>query len=530
MNSVLEQLLYEIRGTWRFHRLALAVAWGLCLIGWTAVFFVPNTFEATARVFVDPRTTLNQVTQGITVESNVDTQIQRVRQALLGGPELREVAHETGLDAHAVTPQARQGLIGSLRNRITITGTSTRENPGVYSITYRDSDRERSVRVVERLLTVFMQSTLGGKRAGSAQAQHFLLGQIKEYEHRLAGAEDSLAAFKRQNVGLMPGTQGDYFTRLQAEMEATSKARAALQIAERRRNEIERQLRGEQPFTSAAPAASAPGAAGAVREPDIVRRIRETQVHLDDLLLRFTDKHPDVISLRETLKELEARQREQIEAVRRGDPDAAAQLGMNANPVYQSIQLQLNQTDVEIAALRGEIADHDGKIANLRRMVNTAPEIEAQFARLNRDYDVTRTAYQALVERLNRTRLSDEADATGGLHFEVIDPPSASFKPIAPRRSLMIGAVLLIGLAAGGGVAYLIHQFRPVFNTTRELCGMTGLPVLGVVSMTWLERHRARARREFVVFAGLVAVLCGLAALVYAAQDSAMRLLQHVAA
>jgi hypothetical protein len=173
----------------------------------------------------------------------------------------------------------------------------------------------------------------------------------------------------------------------------------------------------------------------------------------------------------------------------------------------------LSQADVEVAAARRELADRDGKIAELRKMINTAPAVEAEYARLNRDYDVTRGQYQALVERLNRAKLSDKAEATGVVRFEVVEPPTGRSQPVSPDRIRLILVVLFGGLAAGIGAAYVMHQLRPVFSSVRQLTELTQLPVLGVVSMTWLERHQAQARHAVWVYSMAVAVLIAVAAL-----------------
>src|SRR4029077_20818351 len=111
-----------------------------------------------------------------------------------------------------------------------------------------------------------------------------------------------------------------------------------------------------------------------------------------------------------TLEDLRKRQAAEIAAVRRGDLGAIAATGLAASPVYQGIRMQLSQADVEVAAGRRQVADRQARIVELRKMINTAPEVEAEYSRLNRDYGVTRGHYDALVERLNRTRLSDRAD------------------------------------------------------------------------------------------------------------------------
>jgi len=526
MEQLVEKLRDDIRGSWRFRWIAVSVAWAVALAGWAVLFLMPDMYEASSRVFVDTRTTLNQVTQGIAVESNVDMQILRVRQSLIGGPELEKVARAAGVVPRTgATPQQVKEFYDGVRKRIQITGSTARDSAtgGVYLLRYRDRDRKRAIRLVNQLTDAFVENTTGGKREGSEHAQRFLIAQLKEYEERLAGAEQRLAEFKKTNVGLMPGVQGDYFSRLQGEIDQVDKAKAALNLASRRRDELQRQLRGETPVLTGAQ----PAVAGAGASSDIASRIRETQSKLDEMLLRFTDKHPDVIALRQTLTDLNERQQSQIEALRRGDAGAAAGIGLAANPVYQNIQLQLNQANVEIATLNAEIADRQRKIVELRERVNTAPEVEAGLSRLNRDYEVTRASYQALLERLEKARLSDQAEQTGIVRFEIIDPPAASFNPVAPKRSLLLLAVLALALGAGGGLAYLLHMLRAVFTSTRQLQTLAGRPVIGWVSKTRPESYKADQRRGLLSFGAATSMLLFTASVLLVAQWRLVQFIHH---
>lgn len=528
MSPIIEQVLDEIRGAWRYRWLALGVAWIVCLLGWLVVFAMSDMYQASARVFVDTRTALRPLLQGLAVESDVDSQLNMVRQAMLGRPQLERVARETELAPEAITPQQRAALIDKLRSRIVIQGSSPGRDVsgGLFVISYQDPNRDKSLQVVDKLLNTFVEDTLGGKRQGSETAQRFLREQIADYERRLSEAEGRLAQFKKRNVGLMPGEQGDYFSRLQNEMDAVRKAQAALGVAISRRDELQRQLSGESPFV-----ASAGSAASATRTGgggDTASRIQETQAKLEDLLLRFTEKHPDVLATRETLEQLRQRHREEIAALQRGDSSVAASAGASANPVYQNIHLSLNQAEVEIAALRGELSDSQRKVAQLRQMVDTVPEVEAEFARLNRDYDVTRAQYTALVDRLEKAKLSEQAEETGVVRFEVIDPPAAGFNPVAPNRPRLLAMVLVAALGAGGGLAYLLHQMRPVFTNVRTLNEVTGLPVLGAVSMTWLDRQKAEDRLRGLAFGGAAAMLLVIFVGVLLFQSSGARLMQRL--
>jgi polysaccharide chain length determinant protein (PEP-CTERM system associated) len=519
MHAAVAEALEHVRGIWRFRRTAVLSAWAAAVIGWTAVLVWPDSYEATARVFVNTSTPLRPLLQGLAIDPDIDAQLTMVRESLLGRPRLERVAREADLDLKVKTPEDLDRLIAVLQTSIQIEATSprvggrdTRSPDSIYTITYRNSSRDKALTVVRSLLNALMDDTMSGKRLGADSAERFLAEQIKEYEKRLSDAEGRLAEFKRRNVGLVPGQQGDYFSRLQNVMVEEKKAESALELAQQRRAELERQLRDEKPLSRAGAAptsglAAARGAAVASGGNDTASRVADAQAKLDELLLRFTDKHPDVIAARETLEQLKARQQAELDALKRGDPAAAAITGLAANPVYQNIQLQLNQTDVEIASLRADVVNQQRTETELKRMLNTAPEVEAEFQRLTRDYDVEKAQYNALVDRLEKAKLSEGAAGTGIVQFQVTNPPTSDLQPVAPRRPLILSVVLVTSVGVGVLVAWLLSQVRPVFNNLRSLADFTGFPVLGSVSRVWIERHREHVHRSLYKLVGASAAL-----------------------
>ncbi|MEA3173940.1 MAG: protein tyrosine kinase modulator, partial [Gammaproteobacteria bacterium] len=249
MSPQILHVLDEIRGAWRFRWIAVACALVIAVVGWAIVFALPDRYAAEARVFVDTRTALKPALQGLTIDQNVDAQINYVRQSLLEGPQLERIATETGvLPAGTVDDRTRDTILGIFGNRIILTALNA-GNQGddhntagmIYGFHYMDPNRERALKVVDALLTTFVRETLGGKREGSEQAQKFLQTQIKDYEQRLSLAEDKLANFKKRNVGMMPSDQGGYFAQLQKETDDMKKAETALSIAVSRREELTKQ-------------------------------------------------------------------------------------------------------------------------------------------------------------------------------------------------------------------------------------------------------------------------------------------------
>ena len=519
MTPLLNQVWDEVTSAWRYRWYAFSLAAAVALLGWLGVFALQDRYEAEASVFVDTRnTSLKPVLQGLAVEQTIDTELNFVRRSLLAGPQLRRLAQAGGvLPAAGVDPRRQEQLVDAMSQRIGINVTSAsgheedRNTAGsIYHVVYQDESRERALRVVGILLDTLVNETLGGKRESSRSAQQFLEVQIKDYETRLRAAEDRLAAFKSKHIGLMPTEQGGYFAQMQTESAAAATVRTKLAAAQSRRATLLKQLHGDVAIAAAGSAATASRGAGG-GSLDTLARIDEAQAKLDDLLLRFTDNHPDVIAARQTLEDLKKRRATELEGLRQGDATAAASSRASSNPVYQSVQLALNQVDVEMADLSTELAQHETKVVELRKMVDTAPQVEAEFAQLNRDYDVNKAQYTALLASLQKARLGERADDAGSIRFEVVQPPTSGLRPVWPMRKMLMALVLGGALAAGAALAYGLSYLHPVVPISSSgLTQLAGVPVLGEVSVAFPERARRAARVETLKLA--VAACCLIAA------------------
>ena len=129
-------------------------------------------------------------------------------------------------------------------------------------------------------------------------------------------------------------------------------------------------------------------------------------------------------------------------------------------------------------------------------MLDTAPEVEAQYAQLARDYTVNKDKYQALLENYEKTRLGQRANDAGSVRFTMVQPPSVSDVPVSPDRPLLLVAVLVAALAAGLGAAYGLNLLQPVAGSARALAELTGTTVLGVVGNAFPARTARTARRD----------------------------------
>ena len=513
MDELIRQVVAELKGSWRFRWRAMLVAWLICAIGWLVVYSIPDSFESEATVYVDTTSALRPLLEQLTVGGDVLSRVERVTTEMLGRPLLEKVARETDLHLRARNNDEMEELVIGMRERFSI-DNDTRVDPNLYVIRYRDIDAQSAQAVVAAMLNIFVEDSIGANRQGAQRAQEFLQQELAKLAADLEQSEAALAAFKKENVGRMPSEGRGYFTRLQTELDALARTESDLQVAARRRDALRQQLAGEQPMLAAAGSA----------QTELDLRISQNRTRLEELQLRFTDQHPDVISVQAILEELEQQKQRQIEELQAGDGMGVA----SDNPVFQNIQIELTNVNVEIETLQHQRSAQRRRVEELRNLVDVLPQVEAELARLTRDYDVKQSQYQSLLQRLEVAQLSESAEQSEDVKFRVIDPPLLPLEPSAPYRPLLLIAVLMFGLGAGGALAFLSNQIKPVFQDMVALRSATGLPVLGSVTVMRTAERRSRRFRQLGYFGFAFLSLCIVCAVVLIFQEPASEAVRNL--
>ncbi|HYF52670.1 MAG TPA: hypothetical protein VEA41_00235, partial [Salinarimonas sp.] len=72
----LSSLRRHVAAAWRHRWAALAMAWFVCLAGWTAVYLVPNQYQSSARVYADADAILRLLLRGIAIDSTPAGQVE----------------------------------------------------------------------------------------------------------------------------------------------------------------------------------------------------------------------------------------------------------------------------------------------------------------------------------------------------------------------------------------------------------------------------------------------------------------------
>jgi polysaccharide chain length determinant protein (PEP-CTERM system associated) len=501
MDELLHQILTALRGMWRRRWIGLTVAWTVAVIGAIVVLRIPDRYEATARVYVDTQTVLKPLMSGLAVQPNIDEQISMLARTLIARPNIEKIMRSADLDVTATTQLQKDRLVDDLTSRIKFTGVG-REN--IYSISYQDVNADRAKRVVQDLLSLFVESGVGNKRRDNEAARRFIDEQIKSYERKLEEAENRVKDFKIKNVGFGSTSGQDYFTRMSFLTEEVQKQRLELRAAEESRDALKRELVGEDPVMMGDAAMS--GGMSPTTEFDA--RIADQTKLLDELMRRYTDQHPDVMATKRLIASLEEQKKQEIEARRKAAAANPNKFTPSTNPVFQKIKISLAEMEANVAALRARLNESESRLAQLKAVAGRAPQVEAEMAQLNRDYDVLRKNYEQLVARRESASMADDVDSLARMaEFRIIDPPRISPKAVFPNRIALLPLVLLLAVVAGMAVSLAVSQILPTFHDARQLRSATKRAVLGTISLQATQPVIHRRRRGNLAFGGGVAAL-----------------------
>ena len=500
MSDFIPHLADTLRAIWQGRWAGLAVAWLTAIAGAALVWLMPDKYEATARVYVDTQSVLKPLLHGLTVQPNVEQEVAILSRTLISRPNLQKLVRMTDLDLRVKTTEEREKLIDALGRTVYIKSVGN----NLYTIGFADASPAQATRVVQSLLSIFVESGLAkGRDAG--QAQRFIQEQIKQYEQRLSEAENRLKEFKLRNLDVQAAEGGDFFANLAAVSRGLQESRLLLEEAQKSRDALKRQVTDEQDR----PPSLLPGAKDAappIATPELDTRHATLTKLLDEMLLRYTDAHPDVLNTRRILKEVEAQREEERKRLAEEQEKrqrAAASPQNPSNPVYPQLKLAMAEAEAQVARMGARVRELEQRLAQLRAVARSVPEREAQLTQLNRDYTIQKQNYDALVARRESALISGDAQAaTGVADFRIIDPPQVSPHPVAPNRKMLIPVALLASLLAGLGASYFFSVVHPTFPDGRTLKRIAQRQMLGTVSLIRSREVLSRARRQALLFAG----------------------------
>ena len=494
MQEQLYEILYYFKGALKYRWVTIILAWVICLSGWLYIYSMPNKYTSVAKVHVETRTMLQPLLAGMAIQADVKGLLRVMQQLMFTKSNLEQIIKLSELEKTAgSSPAEQEKLIEGLKKDIHIQGGAE----DMFTIQYEARSPDEAKNVVQAVLTVFSEQTQLSTHGSADSAQRFIDEQIQEYEMRLRNGEKARENFKRANLGLLPGQGGDQVGQIQAMTTALDEAKLGLKEAMSRKETLKEQL--EEALTSEDDDDEWGSSTGEVSGAQDDAQITALKQRKDELLIKYTDKHPEVAHINKTIKELQMRNAaKQANVVDAGGLDTA----VLTNPYVQSIKIAINEADANIASINSRIDIFQSRLQKAQDELNSRLSIETEMENLNRDYSQIKSNYERLLASKETAAMSEKVDNQAeALMFKIADAPNTPLQPSSPKRKLLYTGVLIVSMVFGLIVALLLYLIRPTVMSLTQLRQLTGLPVLGSVSMKASSAQAVKNKKEALRYA-----------------------------
>jgi len=498
MQNIFEQLVGYIHGIWNHRWKMMFIAWLVSLIGWGVIFVMPDQYESKAKIYIDTQSLLKPLLKGLAVDVDVNQQINLMVKTLLTRNNVEKIIRLSDADLNTNTDRDYEELIKDLQKDIHFKRMG-RSKSNIYNLSYTNSDPILAQAILQAVITVFIENSIGESTAENTTVRDFINRQIDSYERRLEIAEEKLKSFKQKNIGLLPSSSGDYYARMEMSKSQLEQARLELKEAQKKKNSLQNEF--DNYSYSATPEQGSKSIQNTFNNSSYDERIEELENQLSNLNLVYTSAHPDIKKAQQQLDYYEAQRLLELSNKTRLPQRIKKPVTIELNPAHQDLAVNLGEVKALVEALHVRVAEYQKRYLKLSEMVFTIPEIEAQLTALNRDYEITKSKYEDFLVRRESASVTEKIDSTTeGVQFKVIESPRVEDLPIGPKRTLLSSLVLVLALAGAISIAFLISQIKPVVKSIRDLSELTPLPILGSVTHIKDPHSKSRSKKNTIIY------------------------------
>jgi exopolysaccharide transport family protein len=361
-----------------------------------------------------------------------------------------------GLTTDALQPNstATSRLLSAFRNNLTVSAVP---DTRIIEIHYRSPDNELAARVVNTLMSTYVEQNFKTRFESTMQASDWLSRQLVDLQMKVETSQEKLVQYQKEHEILGIDEKQNIIT---SKLDELNRELTAAESDRMEKESLYHLVQSEDLDTVAAAATNAIGDRGSLTGgSSLLEKLREQDADLKiqtaQLSTQFGPSYPKVAELTSQAKEVEAQ-----------------------------IQIELKKA---LGRVRGEYMAAlqrenllSGAMDKQKQQANQLNESAIEYSLLKRDLETNRTLYEGLLEKLK------EAGVTAGLrsnNFRTVDVARVPTTPAEPNVPRNLAFALALGLTTGVGLAFLLEAVDNTVRTPEQAQVISALPSLGMIPL-----------------------------------------------
>lgn len=457
--------------------------------------FLPKLYRASTTILVEPQKVPAEYVKPI-ISVPVEERLKTIIQQVMSRSRLMMIVNDLNLLGNNASALAMENMIAKLQEdiEVEVKGTS------YFQISCVGRNPRKIMLIANKTASLFIEENLKVSERQAQSTANFITEELDKVKEQLEEREEILRQYKQDHMGQLP-----------AQEEANLRALDRLQLQVQNNNQslrdleaqeilLEKQLSDEKPYNILGDMAEN-GNAGS----PVIARLNLLKSELEFMKTRYSDEWPRIKQVKEEIASLEAKLKEQP-VKEDTDKELMAETKVE-NPAYKALKQSLDKVKINIKNVKSAQAKLSQEIAAYRRRVENIPKVEQELISLTRDYEMTKSKYESLLNKKLEAKLSESLETKQkGETFKILDAAEIPLTPDKPNMLQVVLVAIFAGLGLGVGLAWLQETMDHSLKGTEDCEKYLGVQALGIISniTTKEDAGRKRMKRFAVLFVLLI--------------------------
>ena len=486
--------------------------------------YLPDLYKSTALVVIE-----RPISESIVrtpVSGELESRLYVIKQEILSRDRLIELIERFKLYPDLRKRESVEEVLTQARNDIAVEPAGPEQVSGKvktvsFRLTYTGDARESVADVANAVTSFYVQQNERMRSSEALRTSAFLREQLADAKTQLARHEGAMRDFTTRFTGELPEQVGVNLATLER-LNTQLRLNGEQQIRTiEQRDKLLDGLRDTGAISRASTGADELSPESIER----LKKIEDVRQQLSAAESQFTEKHPDVVRLRDQVAALERDHKAAVaDEIRKKDQEAARAAAAvdSTGPTPQVRRRTIETLDAELVKLRQEEVGIRQTIGSFEARLESSPQRQQDYALITRDYNAAKDLYDSLLKRYDEAQLTTSMETErAGETFRVLEPALPPDGPSAPNRlRLLIMGLLLAGAAAAAAVL-IREQFDTGFHNVDEIREFTVIPVLASIPPIGPMPTGRRVKMAFATVTTLAAIALVASSAAYLATGNA---------
>jgi|AMWB02.1.fsa_nt_gi uncharacterized protein involved in exopolysaccharide biosynthesis len=421
-----------------------------------------------------------------------------------------------------------------LENIIVSTGDGKNRVTTAFKLAYSGRDPQVVQNITQELASFYIEEDIRTKEKLASTTTEFLEAELENFRKQVAIHEARISDFKRAHVGELPEYERTTFQEIERAENTLTQIGIRHRELQKQKNFLLGQIATVEPLK---PIETEDGKL--MQNPD--SRLKGLRLQLINLRSALSEKHPDVIKLKNMISELEAQvgesdsdiasikqlqdRKAELATVRgKLGPKHPDVIALNKevallseqvqsaskkraivqtsrqrpdNPTYINLMTQIENVNAELQGLNEQEMTTRMRQEEYKQKAARIPLVEKEYNELTLGYENAKKKYNDMLNKLNEANLSKQMEVTQrGERFTILEPAFLPQSPDQPNRLMIMMLGLVLGACLGIALTALQEGMDSSVKTAEDISQMAGVPVIANLSFIRTEEEVRRQRMK----------------------------------